>query len=68
MFEMEKAPFRVEGDTDETLLEALGEKIAQEIQSACYVGEPMMCSGNSFHPAGCGGQPWEGVGRGVTDK
>ena len=33
VFDIEKAPFRVESDTNEDLLLALGEKIAQEIQS-----------------------------------
>ena len=33
VFDIEKAPFKVDGDTDETLLAALGAKIAQEIQS-----------------------------------
>ena len=33
MFDMEKVPFHLEGETNETLLTALSEKIAQEIQS-----------------------------------
>ena len=33
MFDMEKVPFQIEGETNETLLTALSEKIAQEIQS-----------------------------------
>ena len=33
VFDMEKVPFHLEGETDESLLTALSEKIAQEIQS-----------------------------------